>query len=373
MSRPDPATLAPADAAPSARPATLAAAAIGHDNNLNLLRVLAALMVLASHSVTLSTGLPELEPGRRMLGLSLGDIAVDIFFVISGFLVTGSLARSNSLRKYTAARGLRIVPGLWVALVATTAIVCIGFSTYPALQNLMDWRTWRYLGRNAVIVTGADFWLPGAFTGNPFPANVNASLWTLPLEVWMYIGLAGEWWLTRRLFKDSAERLFTRLLFATAFALTVAALLLALLGHPSNSTRHAAVFFVAASMYQARARIPLRAAAAGLAFAAIAAGALWSHGAFEVAYRLLLPYVVLWLAYVPAGALRLYNRIGDFSYGIYIYAFPFQQMTAALFHGIGVVPMFLVSGAMTTLAAVLSWHLVESPALKLRSRIVHRP
>jgi len=357
----------------SGRPATLAQAAIGHDNNLNLLRVFAALLVLASHSVAVSTGRSELEPGRHQLGLSLGDIAVDVFFVVSGFLVTGSLARSNSLRKYAAARGLRILPGLWVALIVTVLVVCIGFSSFPAIQNLLDWRTWRYLVRNAVIITGAEFWLPGAFAGNPFPASVNVSLWTLPLEVWMYILLAIEWLTTRRLFRQTSDRTFTWVLFGTATSLTAAALLLAEFGHPSNSTRHAAVFFVAAWMYQARARIPLRAGAAALAVVTVLGGAIWSQGAFDLAYRLLLPYIVLWVAYVPAGVIRLYNRVGDFSYGIYIYAFPFQQMTAAMFPGIGVEHLFLISGAMTTLAAILSWYLVESPALKLRSRIVHRP
>jgi len=372
MTRPEPAPNVPVNCSPGGTPLTLAHAAVGHDNNLNLLRVLAAMLVLASHSVVISTGLPNLEPGRSLLGLSLGDIAVDIFFVVSGFLVTGSLMRSSSLKRYAAARGLRIVPGLWVALLVTAIIVCSGFSTYSPLHNLVDPRTWRYLGRNALIITGAEFWLPGAFASNPFPASVNASLWTLPLEVWMYIVLAIEWWTTRKFLTRFGRECLPWMLFATAATLTVAALLLAVKGHPSNSTRHAAMFFIAAWMYEARARIPLNIGAASSAMAAIVAGAMFSHGAFELAYRLLLPYVVLWLAYVPAGPIRLYNRIGDFSYGIYIYAFPFQQMTAAMFPGIGVTALFLVSGAMTTFAAVVSWYLVEAPSLKLRNRIAHR-
>ncbi len=352
---------------------TLAQAAIGHDNNLNLLRVLAALLVLASHSFTVATGVPSLEPGRRLLGISLGDIAVDIFFVVSGFLVTGSLARSSSLRKYAASRGLRILPGLWVALIVTVVIVSVGFSTFPAFQNLQDSRTWRYLVRNATIVTGADFWLPGSFAKNPFPDSVNVSLWTLPLEVWMYILLATEWLTARHLFKKATDRSFTWALFATAACGTAAALVLAAFEHPSNSTRHAAEFFIAAWLCRVRERVPLSAVAAISAAAAVAAGAMLSHQAFEFAYRLLLPYIVLWLAYAPSGVLRLYNRVGDFSYGIYIYAFPFQQMTAALFPGVGVAPLFAISGAATVLAAILSWYLVESPALKLRKRVLRRP
>jgi peptidoglycan/LPS O-acetylase OafA/YrhL len=353
-------------------PLTLAQAALGHDNNLNLLRVAAAMLVLVSHSVTVATGRADLEPGRSLLGLSLGDVAVDIFFVVSGFLVTGSLTRSNSLRKYAMARGLRIVPGLWVALVFTVLAVATSFSALPAGQVLSDPLTWRYLARNALIVTGADFNLPGAFAGNPFPRNVNASLWTLPLEVWMYIILAAEWWLAGRFLRRLGPAGLTRLLLGTAVFLMVAALGLALAGHPSNSTRHAAVFFSAAWMYAVRDRIPLKLVAAAAASAIVVGAALVSHGAFEIAYRLLLPYIVLYVAYVPAGFIRQYNRIGDFSYGVYIYAFPFQQIAAALFPGIGVWDLFFVAAGMTTVAAILSWYLVESPSLELRARLTHR-
>jgi len=353
-------------------PLTLARAAQGHDNNLNLLRVAAAMLVLVSHSVTVATGHADLEPGRGLLGLSLGDVAVDIFFVVSGFLVTGSLMRSNSLAKYAAARGLRILPGLWVALAFTVLAVAFGFSALPAGQVLSDPQTWRYLARNALIVTGADFNLPGAFAGNPFPRNVNASLWTLPLEVWMYIVLAAEWWLASRFRRLLGPAGLTRLLFGTAVVLMAGALGLALAGHPSNSTRHAAEFFSAAWMYAVRERIPLRLGPAAVASAIVVAAAMVSHGTFEIAYRLLLPYIVLYVAYVPAGFIRQYNRIGDFSYGVYIYAFPFQQIAAALFPGIGVWNLFFAAAGMTTVAAVLSWYLVESPSLELRARLTHR-
>ena len=353
-------------------PLTLAEAAQGHDNNLNLLRVVAAMLVLVSHSVTIATGRADLEPGREWMGLSLGDVAVDIFFVVSGFLVTGSLVRSNSLAKYAAARGLRIVPGLWVALLFTVLVVAFGFSALPASQVLSDPQTWRYLARNALIVGNVDFNLPGAFEGNPFPHNVNASLWTLPVEVWMYIVLAAEWWLAGRFLRRLGPAGLTRVLLATAVVLMAGALGLALAGHPSNSTRHAAEFFAAAWMYAVRDRIPLRLGAACVAAAVVLGAAMVSHGAFEIAYRLLLPYIVLYIAYVPAGLIRQYNRIGDFSYGVYIYAFPFQQITAALFPGISSWNLFFVSASMTTIAAILSWYLVESPSLELRARLTHR-
>jgi peptidoglycan/LPS O-acetylase OafA/YrhL len=347
---------------------TLAQLATGHDNNLNLMRVLAALLVLASHSITLATGRADLEPGRSQFGLSLGDISVDIFFAISGFLVTGSLHRSNSIKKYAVARGLRIFPGLWVALILSVFVVSCWFSTLSPLASFSDARTWHYLIRNALIVTGVDFSLPGAFAVNPFPGSVNASLWTLPLEIWMYILLAVEWSLARRFSGRFPGQLLPRMLLGTAALLLVVTLAFVSVGHPSNSLRHATTFFIAAWMYAARTRIPMKFSAAFCFVVTMLGASLISHGAFEAVYRVLLPYLVLYLAYVPRGLIRRYNLIGDFSYGIYIYAFPLQQMTAAMFPGISVVGLFVMAAGATIVVATLSWYLVESPTLRLRRR-----
>ncbi|HXZ18061.1 MAG TPA: acyltransferase family protein, partial [Roseiarcus sp.] len=65
--------------------------AVGRDNNFNLIRLLAALAVIFSHSVGV-LGLPgEREFFFDRLGVSLSVMAVDVFFVTSGFLVTMSL------------------------------------------------------------------------------------------------------------------------------------------------------------------------------------------------------------------------------------------------------------------------------------------
>ncbi len=89
------------------------------DNNLNLLRFLAAAAVALSHSFLLVTGDPESRPLMKATGFSIGYHAVDIFFVISGFLVTQSWMRRNSLLDFTVARALRIYPALAVCVVLT--------------------------------------------------------------------------------------------------------------------------------------------------------------------------------------------------------------------------------------------------------------
>jgi len=74
-------------------------------------------------------------------------------------------------------------------------------------------------------------------------------------------------------------------------------------------------------------------------------------------------YIVLWLAYVPGGWLRAYNRVGDYSYGVYIYAFPVQQALIASFPDMGAMGVFLSATAITLPLAIASWHYIEKPAL----------
>jgi peptidoglycan/LPS O-acetylase OafA/YrhL len=98
-------------------------AAQGKDNNFNLIRLIAALAVLVTHSFAIATGNPELEPLRGWLGMTIGDFAVDAFFITSGFLVTASLARRQSGLEFVCARVLRIYPALLVMVALTVFVV----------------------------------------------------------------------------------------------------------------------------------------------------------------------------------------------------------------------------------------------------------
>jgi len=84
-------------------------------------------------------------------------------------------------------------------------------------------------------------------------------------------------------------------------------------------------------------------------------------------YMLAIPYVVMYVAYVPAGVVRVYNRCGDYSYGIYIYAFPVQQMVAATMSPLAPMEMFAYSATITFMLAYFSWNLIEKRALKLKA------
>lgn len=129
------------------------------------------------------------------------------------------------------------------------------------------------------------------------------------------------------------------------------------------------MFFVGATFYVLREYIVL----SSWLFWALVIGLLLAIGnqhVFFVVYVFSIAYILFYLAYVPSGLVRRYNQLGDYSYGIYIYAFPVQQSIAALIPGVSVSQMILISAATTILLAALSWHLLERQALSLKARCI---
>ncbi len=346
---------------------TFGAAFAAGGNNLDLMRLGGAWLVLASHSWVL-TGHADDEPfARAMAGYADGGaLAVAMFFVISGFLIARS-ALAHSPGGYLRARALRIFPAFAVAVLLQT------FVLGPAATQL-GWRD--YLGSPAVwdaaghgLLLSPRLGLPGVFEANPLPFVVNGSLWTLRIEALCYIGLLGL------ALMGGLRRGWVLLAVAGAFGalgLTVAAR--AGLATPGLATlRVTSVvdcgvnFVMGAALWCYRDRVPRRwwLAAAGLA--ALAAGArTW---AAPILFHLALPYLVLWLALSRPVVTGLLRRTGDISYGTYLYAFPIQQVLIAVF-GLGMGPLGLIAAA-TPLAlgcGTLSRRLVERPALRLRER-----
>ena len=97
----------------------------------------------------------------------------------------------------------------------------------------------------------------------------------------------------------------------------------------------------------------------------LAAIAGWFTPLFPVVFVGALSFTVLFLGYVPAGAVRGYNRLGDYSYGTYIYAFPMQQTVQYLNPQGGWAANVAFAIPPTIVLAILSWHLVEKRALAL--------
>ncbi len=345
---------------------TLGEVAVGKDNNFNLLRLLAAFAVLISHSFAM---LGQPEPFAASVGKNLGAMAVDVFFIASGFLVGASLIRTQDVGDYLRARVLRIFPALWVMLLLTVFVLGAIFTRFESTTYLSEPQTWRYLWKNFFLMSGVEFSLPGLFESNRLRGVVNGSLWSMIYELSMYVLLLLSW----------IVYAYARKVLSASLALIVGFGSLAIglwitdrfyvLEH-RQLLRFAWFFFVGTSFYLLRHQILMSAKLLGI-IAALAMIALAISGHhFLMLYYLALPYCLFYFAYIPAGKLRSYNRFGDYSYGVYLYAFPIQQALVLSTPDWSVFGLIFTAGSLTFILAICSWHWLEQPALQLRKRFL---
>ena len=334
-------------------------AAQGRDNNFNLIRMVAASAVLVSHAWPLVYGPGAIEPLEAQTGHSLGSFAVYVFFALSGFFISASFARSGSVPAFLAARCLRLFPGLAVSLILVALVMGPLVTSLVVKDYLTARETWTFLFRNMTL-WHAQYTLPGVFEANPYPA-VEGSIWTLIQEVLCYglVFLAGILGLLRHRGYMSAALIAYGLLWLSpvVFPLPI---------HPKLVQLHdlSLPFVLGMSFWLWRDRIPL--SPVGVAVLAAAAYASKGTPADFPALMLALIYTTFWLGYVPRGRVRHYNRLGDYSYGIYVYAFPLQGLVVWLFGPMTPAAHIAIAFPLTLIFAGLSWHRVEAPALALQ-------
>lgn len=347
----------------------LSARSQDRDNNFNLIRFMAAFAVLASHSFVLALGDPGAQPGRLSIGMSPGDIGVDVFFVVSGFLVTGSLLRRSGLVSFLWARILRIYPAL-IAMIAICALVLsplLGQESFPA--SLASRGTLRFLAKNLSLVGGTQLGLPGLFGHLPWRSVANGSLWTMTYEVRCYLYLAGTWTVLR-LFSEQRRRIIFEWICAAVVLLALSLHLRHVLLSQSDPYLRLHLMFalgVMVRLLERRIHIDGRILAACVLAVGVCS---LNRMAWQCVYPFLVPTILMQVAYAPSGVLLGFNRLGDASYGIYIFSFPIQQSVVQLVPGIGPGALTIIASSMVLPLSFVSWHLLESKVLEYRQSAV---
>jgi peptidoglycan/LPS O-acetylase OafA/YrhL len=235
-------------------------------------------------------------------------------------------------------------------------------TTLPLRDYLTNAQTWDYALSNLHFGPRLVWLLPGVFAEHPV-ALVNGSIWTLPVEVLMYacVGVLG-------ILGILARRLWLIALLAALFIFVIVGVV------PSAKTiyldylRMAGLFALGAACCVWREHIPVH----GAVVLALAALAWLLHTTAAYAYLFALSEVafVFWFAYGLGGAqsrLRAFNRCGDYSYGLYLWGYPAQQIVVAI-TGPQDALLNAASGfALALLFAIASWHAIEQPALRLKA------
>lgn len=344
---------------------------IGRDNNFNLIRFVAAFLVLFSHSYPLFLGAGIQDPLKSLTGITFGALAVDIFFVTSGFLIAGSYFTRQNIIAFTVARFLRIFPALWIALLVSVFAIGYLVSDRELLTFLSDDETLEYLLYNATLLFGLQVDLPGIFSDNPYPVAVNGSLWTLPWEVRMY-GLLAVIAIVSSVISRTVKILRASLIIPllTCLGLLGSLVNIYLDFYMGKGLHLFTMFFIGSSLYLWRDRIAVSYNFAWICVVGLVLS-LADNSLFQATYLFMIPYLVMFLAYKPDGKLRSFNKFGDYSYGLYVYAFPVQQAviwTLPDLHFLGLIALSVLT---TLLLAILSWHFVEKPVLRFKDNYVY--
>lgn len=345
------------------RTPTLGSLAVGRNNNLNLIRMIAASAVIITHAFPIADGPGAPQPLVAETGVSIGVMGLYAFFAISGYLIAESFERSRTTWHFVAARVLRLYPALVVVLLLTVLLLGPWTTTLSLSDYYTDPSTATYVPRNLSLAF-LQYDLPGVFTTNPNPGAINGSLWTLVHEVACYSGLAALAFLG---VLRSKRRLALALSLYGAFWITttvfeqITPVTLVLFRDLSLP------FVVGSTLYCLRDRVRLSwPLLAGFVLLVVVSGptlvgrlcvvAAISYGVFVVGHRV-------------KGRILGYNRLGDYSYGTYIYGFPVQQTLVWLVPGMTAHENWALSLVVAIGFAVVSWHVVEKPSLARKNAL----
>lgn len=335
-------------------------------NNYDFLRVFAALSVTFTHSFDLlnksqNEVLTKLTNGR----VNFSFVGLSIFFSISGYLVAKSAATSPSLKNYLWKRFLRIQPMLFVLCILTVFILGPGFSTFSLKEYFNNNNSWSYF-RNILPLFGMQFTLPDVFLTNIKVAEVNGSLWTLVLEERLYLFLSLLFCI-----KQSKKIFFILIVAALNLIYLIKSLnffdfdipfMESFIGFYPLIFLNASVCFLLQIKFGKGKFIYLL-----ISLAIIILAITFKPLSFLQLFAI--PVFVIGIAHLK-GAFNIAGKYGDFTYGIYIFSFPVQQIFIAKGMFLNSPYQLFFATLLTVIPmAVLSWHFIEKKMLTLRNRV----
>jgi peptidoglycan/LPS O-acetylase OafA/YrhL len=332
----------------------------GRTSGFDYLRLCLAMGVVIWHSVDMSLG-PQNEHFVRASRIlwPLALTPVPGFFALSGFLVAASLER-NSIPAYLVLRAMRVLPALAAVVLVTALVIGPIVTTDPLAAYFTNRHFFSYFLN---MIGYAHYTLPGVFENLPYAGMVNGQLWTIAWELRCYIALAV--FAVFGIF--SRPRLFAAIVVSAIVATTIYAL--ADTNLPTiteiDPIYEAPVlvlsFFVGATLYLLRSVIPFSRAIFAVSIV------LW-WATLQSSYAVYLsPLPIAYMAMFIG--LQGFSRLGfvrgvDYSYGIYLWGFPIQQLVSLMFPSFRT-PLFNFLLGMPIIwgFAWMSWRLVESPVL----------
>lgn len=320
-------------------------------NSLNFLRLILAGLVVVSHAWPIGGFGVDPQLGE----FTLGEFSVAGFFAVSGWLITQSRL-AGGLPSFAWRRLVRIYPGYLAALLVVGLVFApvgsfLGGGAYGVLDGL------HYVRVNIAMLI-YEYNVGASLPATAYPAW-NGSLWTLFSEAACYVVVG----LLVTLVGRRAAPVVIVAVWAGLTVLHLVGLPAAVPFFVTDFLGLAPFFFAGAALFVLRRHVPLCGVAA-LVAAVVLAVVLFTAGDAALA-AVPIAYLMMWL-----GARLPFQTVGtrhDISYGMYVYAFPVQQLVALAGGAAFGVAAYIVLCVVGTIPfAMASWFLVERPAQRLR-------
>jgi peptidoglycan/LPS O-acetylase OafA/YrhL len=344
-------------------------------NAFDFLRLFFAIVVVVYHSTLYYNGV--IKPDWAYYAISgwkynethLGEIAVHGFFVISGFLITASMLRSATIQEFFYKRLVRLFPGFLTAIFLTAFVFAPIIGLINGKISLTDFANLKELFLESCRYFFRNFFFETPVNNIPFVHEweLNGSLWTLLVDFRTYTAIAFLsliGWLQ----KPKFVLIGTIIANLFYFLFTKNELMrkdFDFIFYDFRVFSFILYFFIGAVFYLYMDKIKWTWILFLLSVLGLVIGALLNIGG--LLFPVCIAYVVLFLSQViPVKDLS--KKIGDFSYGVYIYSTPVQIILHYIIFSGAILMGFeiynVVSVIISLFAGFLSWNLVEKQFLK---------
>jgi peptidoglycan/LPS O-acetylase OafA/YrhL len=334
-------------------------------NNMGLLRICLALLVIVSHSFEL-TGGRRSELLVRVFGtMTFGEVAVDGFFLASGYLITKSYMNSRSIGAYLRRRVLRIYPGFIVATCFCLFVVAPLSGAPPIHFSVTE------IIRQCYRVAILDYpEIDGAFRGVLVP-EINLSMWTISYEFRCYllvvvVGLVG---LLRWRYLLLFLVVVLAIMYVCGFRLSLEYHVEQVIGKPTNLLRLCFLFFSGSLFFLFDRDIPYDRRGAAICGVCLIV-CLFVPRLAEVGFAVFGGYLLFWLAFTCRPTpYSCFDSHVDLSYGTYLYAYPVQNLLIYSHRSISPWSVLVMGAPIAMGFAFASWWLVERPFMRLKQKV----
>lgn len=341
------------------------------ENNLNVIRFIAAIMVIYGHMYPIMG-----QYSYTIMNQAVSTIGVEIFFVISGYLITTSFLNEKSVFCYGVKRFFRIIPGLLAVCLVSVFIIGPLLSDYSVkVYFTVHFREAIEYLKNVLLYP--IYSLPGVFVDNVYSCTVNGSLWTLPIEAALYVIVPVIIVITGRKkgYKYGIVAIFAlALVFNTIKLAKYPQARVVIWGSDIMQAMNLVPYFLIGAIFTFdKVKKLLNVQIGTLAFF-VAIMLNMSYEKTQVVMVFILPYFVFSLAFANKPVFKKFGTKVDLSYGIYLYGFIIQQILVKYLskYELSVNVMFVISTLLSMLCAFVSWYLVEKPMQNLGKTIVKK-